>query len=76
MQTALHIKNKISSANKIEIDVPMGAVGDAVDVFVILAESHEKSRRSVLDILNEVKGKGMFKSPEEVDRYLREERDS
>ncbi len=76
MQPALHITAKVLPGNKIEIQVSEAAIGDTVDVFVILPEKAEVKRRSVIDILNELPGKRLFKTPEEVDKYLQEERES
>ncbi len=76
MQPALHITTQVLPGNKIEIQVPEAAIGDTVDVFVILSEKPESKRRSVIDILNELPGRRLFKTPEEVDQYLQEERES
>ena len=76
MQPALHITAQVLPGNKIEIQVPEAAIGDTVDVFVILSEKPESKRRSVIDILNELPGRRLFKTPEEVDQYLQEERES
>ncbi len=76
MQPALHITTQVLPGNKIEIQVPEAAIGDTIDVFVILPEKPESKRRSVIDILNELPGRRLFKTPEEVDQYLQEERES
>ncbi|MBW4666696.1 MAG: hypothetical protein KME60_04445 [Cyanomargarita calcarea GSE-NOS-MK-12-04C] len=76
MQSALYIKTKVLAGNKIEIQVPEAQIGDRVDVFVILPEKTEPKKRSVIDILEEVHAKHPPKSAEEIDRQLREERDS
>lgn len=76
MQSALHIKSKVLPGNKLEIDVPDGAVGDSVDVFIILPQKTEPKQVSVMDILKELPGKRLFQTPEEADKYLQEERDS
>ncbi len=39
-------------------------------------EETTPSKRSVIDILNESPGKQLFQTPEEVDRYLQQERSS
>lgn len=76
MQPSLHIKTHVLPGNKLEIEIPEAAIGDAVDVFVILPEKPKPPRRSAIDILNELPGQRLFKTPEEVDKYLEEERDS
>lgn len=76
MQSALHITTKILPGNKIEIQVPEAAIGDTVDVFVVLPEKPESKRRSITEFLEEIHAKRPPKSAEEIDRYLREERES
>jgi hypothetical protein len=36
----------------------------------------EKEKRSAIDILTSAPGQQLFRTPEEVDRYIQEERDS
>jgi hypothetical protein len=36
----------------------------------------EKEKRSAIDILTSAPGQQLFRTPEEADRYIREERDS
>ena len=46
---------------------------------VLLTPSEERPQRqreSVLDIINRLPGHRLFKTAEEVDQYIREERDS
>lgn len=76
MQPALHITTQILPGNKIEIQVPEAAIGDIVDVFVILSKKPESKRGSVLELLEEIHAKRPPKSAEEIDRYLKEERES
>ncbi|RUT10058.1 hypothetical protein DSM106972_005530 [Dulcicalothrix desertica PCC 7102] len=76
MQSALHITTKVLSGNKIEVEIPEAQIGDNVDVFVVLPEKVETKKRSAVDILNELPGRQLFKTAEEVDKYLKEERES
>jgi len=76
MQSALRITTKVLLGNKIEIEIPEAEIGDSVDVIVILSDKAELKRRSVVDILNELPGRQLFKTAEEVDKYLQEERES
>lgn len=76
MQVALHIKTEVLPGNKIEITEPNLIVGDSVDVFLIVDESSKNNRKSVLDIINQVSEQRLFKTSEEVDQYLQEERNS
>ena len=76
MQPALHLTTKVLPGNKIEIEIPEGEIGDTVDVFVVLPEKPKAKKRSVMEILEEVHAKRPPRSAEDIDRQLREERDS
>lgn len=77
MQSAIKIKTKVLSGNKIEIELPPGSEGAEVEVFVVLPEKPVAQSRSAIDIINEAHSKQKtFRTPEEVDQYIREERDS
>ena len=62
--------------NKVEIQVPEAAIGDTVDVFVILQELPKAKRRSIIELLEEVHSLRPHSSAEEIDRQLQEERES
>jgi len=47
-----------------------------VDVIVLFPQEADVSRRSVVDVLAEAPGHLAFHSAEEVDAYVREERDA
>lgn len=76
MQSALHLTTKVLPGNKIEIEIPEGEIGDTVDVFVVLPEKPKQNKRSVMEILEEVHAKRPPRSAEDIDRQLREERES
>ncbi len=76
MQPALHLTTKVLPGNKIEIEIPEGEIGDTVDVFVVLPEKPKNKKRSVMEILEKVHAKRSPRSAEDIDRQLREERDS
>jgi hypothetical protein len=76
MQSALRIKTTILAGGKIEISDPQLQSGDTVEVIVLLPEAQNITKRSALDILAEAPGRRLFKTAEEVDAYIREERDS
>ncbi|MGL5940840.1 MAG: hypothetical protein ACRC2S_10680 [Waterburya sp.] len=76
MQPALHLTTKVLPGKKIEIEIPEGEIGDTVDVFVVLPEKPKTKKRSVLEMLEEIHHLRPPKSAEEIDRQLREERDS
>ncbi|GAB1543587.1 hypothetical protein NUACC21_62620 [Scytonema sp. NUACC21] len=76
MQPALHITTQILPGNKIEIQIPEAKVGDTVDLFVILADKAPSKRSSVLEIIEQIRSKRPFRTTENIDRQLQEERDS
>jgi hypothetical protein len=77
MQPAMHLKTTILPGGKIEVNDLNSLVGEWVDVFVLLPHSTAtKTRRSALDVLAEAPGQSIFKTVEEVDAYIKEERDS
>ena len=76
MQSAPHRKATVFPGGKIELtdlDLPSG---EAVDVFVLLPDNSSGSRPSAVDILAQSPGQRLFKTAEEVDSHLRDERDS
>ena len=76
MQAALHITTKVLSGNKIEIEFPEAEIGDSVDVFVILPEKHASKRGSVLELIEQARSKHAFRTTEDINRQLQQERDS
>lgn len=79
MSIALRIETVVQPDGKIEITVPQLTPGQHVTVVVETATSHDESHpvaRHVRDIISELPGHQIFKTAEEVDAYIREERDS
>ena len=76
MQPALHLTTKVLPGNKIEIEIPEGEIGDTVDVFVVLPKKPKAKKRSVLEIIEESRSRNELRSAEDIDRQLREERNS
>ncbi len=88
MQQVLQQQVTVQAGGKVELVWPELKAGDVVDVVVSAALDTERSsagqpsgagsrtRRSVLDILSEAPGHLVFNSAQEVDEYIREERDS
>ncbi len=75
MQNAWHLETTVQPGGRIEIADGGLPSGTAVDVF-ILPRALATARRSATEILAEAPGRRLFKTAEEVDRYLREERAS
>jgi hypothetical protein len=76
MEPALHISTTVLRGNKIEITAPDLKEGDSVDVFVFPSEVGRDPHSSALEIIGALKGHRLFQSVEEVDRYLRQEREA
>ena len=74
MRETLHIKATVLPGGKIEIRNGALREGESVEIVILRPETAE--RRSILDILAEAPGKTMFQTAEEVDSYIRSERDS
>ena len=74
MRETLHLKATVLPGGKIEIR--NGALREGESVEIVILRSETTGRRSILDILAEAPGKTMFQTAEEVDSYIRSERDS
>lgn len=75
MSTAIQIETTILPGGRIDISSPELVSGQKARVFVIIEEAHTE-KRPLAEILSEYVGGRLFKSIEEVDAYIREERDS
>ncbi len=76
VQNVLRVKTTVLAGGRIEIAVPQLAAGEAVELIVLPAYSQPARQRSALDILNNAKGHRVFKTKEDVEAYLHEERES
>ena len=74
MQKALHVRTTVLPGGKIEIVDEVLPVGESVDV--VVRHSSASLRRSAVDILDEAPGHRLFKTAEEVESYLKDERAS
>ena len=74
MQKVLHLKTTVLPGGRIEIVDQELPVGESVDV--VVRRSPESPRRSAVDILAEAPGQRVFKTAEEVESYLKDERES
>jgi hypothetical protein len=76
MQAAYHTTTTVLPGNKIEIELPEGTIGDAIEVIVLLPIKPQTPKRSVLDILADAHKIPSYRTPEEIDRDIQAERDS
>lgn len=77
MQSAIRITTRVLPDGKLELQLPPDSAGDEVEVFIVLPEKPVTPVLSAIDIINQPREhQKLFKTAEEVDQYLRAERDS
>ena len=76
MATPIHVEAVVSPDGKIEISVPELAPGQRVHVSIEPEEHPATQAQHVIDIVEKLPGHRLFKTAEEVDAYIAEERDS
>lgn len=76
MQAALRITAQVQAGGKIEVVDAQLPVGTSVEVIVLLPPANVPPRRSLIDVLADAPGHLAFQTAEEVDAYLRAERDA
>ncbi len=74
MPNEVHVKTTILPGGKIEITHPNLPSGESVEVVVLLPETGKKNGHSAVDVLSEAPGHRLFKTSEEVDTYIQDER--
>ena len=72
MQETLRLKTTVLPGGRIEVADRTLPVGEPVDV--VVTRSPVSSRRSAVDILREAPGHRLFKTPSDVESYLKDER--
>jgi hypothetical protein len=73
MAQTIEVTTKVLPGHRIEVEVPELPEGTLVRVLVTL--DGEPKKRSFYENLGDYRG-GLFKTAEEVEAYIREERDS
>ncbi|HSH81339.1 MAG TPA: hypothetical protein VLA19_22650 [Herpetosiphonaceae bacterium] len=66
----------VQPGGKIEVTDTDLPEGQSVEVIVLLPSPSAVPRRSILDVLAEAPGHLVFQTADEVDAFLREERDA
>jgi hypothetical protein len=74
MPMALQVKTTVLPGHRIEVQAPELPEGRAATVFIVLEE--EMPKRPLGEVLAGYPGGQLFRSAEEVDAYLRAERES
>jgi len=77
MQSTLHIQTQVLEGNKIEIDDPHLIVGETVEVFVVLPVVKKQKVSDILATIENIRDhRSSFRTAEEINQFIREERDS
>ena len=77
MQAALRTETTVLPGNRIEVVAPQLPEGAKVEVIVVLREQQQARRLSMLEFLESLPpGPRAFKTWEEYEQHLREERNS
>jgi hypothetical protein len=76
MATPINLDATVSSDGKIEIAVPQLTPGQRVHIVIEPEEVSQDQERPAIDILREAPGHLLFQTAEEVDAYIRQERDA
>jgi hypothetical protein len=74
MQAAVRITTSVQAGGRIEFTDSQLPEGNAVDVIVLFQPIANGKRDSILDVLAQAPGQLAFKTAEEVDAYLQQER--
>jgi hypothetical protein len=76
MAIELRVETVVLPGGKIEISTPELIAGKRATVVVTIEDSKPDEQRHVIDLLTSLPGHRLFQNAEEVDSYLREERDA
>ncbi len=75
MSRTLHVQTTVLPGHRIEIESPELPEGAAATVLIVL-NGQEGPKRPFWEVVGAYPGGELFRTAEEVDAYLREERDS
>jgi hypothetical protein len=75
MRDTLQIETTVLPGHRIEIHAPELPEGQAATVFIVLRDA-SPAKRPLRDVLGDYPGGKLFKTGDEVDAFLRAERDS
>ena len=77
MQTALRLETTVLPGHRLEVSAPELPEGARVEVIVVLPEQQDRPRMSMLEFLESLPpGPRAFKTWEEYEQHLREEKDA
>jgi hypothetical protein len=73
MMRAIRTQSVVRPGGVVEVQSPELVPGATVDI-IVLVDSQSRASRSLVDLIGAAKG--VFASPQEVDEYIRRERDA
>jgi hypothetical protein len=76
MQSIIHLTTKVLDGHRVEICDPNLPEGQSVEVILYPTVAKPAEVTSVLSVVESLKGHRLFSTPQDVDRYLHEERSS
>ena len=76
MQQVLRLQTRVKDKGKLNIEMPQLIPGEDVEVLIIFSPSAKDESPSVIDVLEQASGQRIFKTVDQVDRYLQDERSS
>ena len=76
MATEVRVKTVVLPGGRIEISTPELIPGRRATVVVTIEDNEPIEQPHVIDILKTLAGHRLYQSAEEVDAYIREERDA
>jgi hypothetical protein len=76
MRTTARATTTVQPGGRVEICDEQLPVGAEVDVLVLVTPASEPERPSIRDVLAKAPGHLIFETAEQVDAYLREEREA
>ena len=77
MGTVIHTRAVVGANGSIEIHAPKLTAGQEVEITIeVQTTEPEEQKRRAIEYLAEMPGHLQFRTAEEVDAYIREERDS
>jgi hypothetical protein len=74
--STLQVKTRILPGGRIEIQSPGLPEGREATVQIVVEDEPPQPKKSFLENLGDYRGGQLFRSVEEVDRYIKEERES
>lgn len=76
VETIVRAKTIVQPGGQVVITDPALRTGKPVEVIILLSDQPSEPQLSMLDVLDSVPGRLLFKNAAEIDQYLREERAS